>query len=86
MDMPLRIEAVDAQHPGRLAVVQGPLALFAVGDRFQAFQRRELGMVRQTAPGTPEWRVATSDGTQIFKPYFAIGAAETTRLFQPVPV
>lgn len=86
LDMPLRIEAVDAQHPNRLAVVQGPLALFAVGDRFQAFQRRELAAVRQTAPGAPEWRVTTSDGTQIFKPYFAIGPAESTRLYQPVPV
>ncbi|HYS46549.1 MAG TPA: beta-L-arabinofuranosidase domain-containing protein [Rhizomicrobium sp.] len=86
MDMPLRVEAVDAQHPDRLAVVQGPLALFAVGDRFQAFQRRELTAVRQTSPGAPEWRVATSDGIQIFKPYFAIGAAENTRLYQPVPV
>jgi hypothetical protein len=25
-------------------------------------------------------------GTQIFKPYFAIGATESTRLYQPVPV
>lgn len=86
MDMPLRLEAVDAQHPNRLAVVQGPLALFAVGDRFHAFQRRDLAAVRQTAPGAPEWRVTTSDGTQVFKPYFAIGAMESTRLYQPVPV
>jgi hypothetical protein len=66
-------------------VVQGPLALFAVGDRFQAFQRRELAAVRQIAPGAPEWHVTTSDGLQVFKPYFAVGVTESTRLYQPVP-
>jgi DUF1680 family protein len=86
MDMPLHLEAVDAQHPNRLAVVEGPLALFAVGDRFQAFQRRELTQVKQVSPGEAEWRVTTSDGTQVFKPYFAIGSTESTRLYQPVPV
>ncbi len=86
MDMPVHLEAVDAQHPNRLAVVQGPLALFAVGDRFQAFQRRELTEVKQASPGEAEWRITNEDGTQIFKPYFAIGATQSTRLYQPVPV
>ena len=39
--------------------------------------------VRQTAEGASDWRVATADGTQTFKPYYTIGG-ETTRLYQPV--
>jgi len=85
LDMPLRLEAVDEQHPNLLAVMQGPLALFAVGDRFLPFKRRDLLSIRQTAAKSAEWVVTTADGTQRFKPYFAIGG-ETTRLYQPVSV
>ncbi|HEX3673958.1 MAG TPA: beta-L-arabinofuranosidase domain-containing protein [Rhizomicrobium sp.] len=83
LDMPVRLEAVDEKHPDQLAVMQGPLALFAVGDRFLPFKRSELSSIRQVAAGSSEWRVVTSDGAQSFKPYFAIGH-ETTRLYQPV--
>ena len=72
LDMPLRLEAVDDKHPNDLAVMQGPLALFAVGDRFLPFTRRDLSALRQTAPQSSEWRVATDDGEQVFKPYFAV--------------
>jgi hypothetical protein len=64
-------------------MMQGPLALFAVGDRFLPFTRRDLSAVRQVAPRSAEWRASTVDGEQIFKPYFAVNR-ETTRLYQPV--
>ncbi len=79
--MPLRLEAVDEKHPDLLAVMQGPLALFATGDRFLPLKRPDLMAVRQTAPGSAEWRVSTRDGVQAFKPYVAVGS-ETTRLYQ----
>jgi hypothetical protein len=82
-DMPLRLEAVDDKHPNLLALMQGPLALFAVGDRFLPFRRAELLAVGQTGRSS-EWTVATSDGTQRFRPFFAVGPTETTRLYQPV--
>jgi DUF1680 family protein len=80
-DMPIRLEAVDEQHPDHLAVMQGPLALFAVGNQMLPLDRKALGAVRQVAPGVPEWRAQTQDGTQVFKPYFAIDAQDT-RLYQ----
>ncbi len=83
LDRALRLEAVDDKHPDLLAVMQGPLALFATGDRFLPLKRRDLMAVRQVAAGGPDWRVETADGAQTFKPYFAIGG-ETTRLYQPV--
>jgi hypothetical protein len=83
LDRPLRLEAVDEKHPEMLAIMQGPLALFAVGKRFLPFNRSELLTVHQTSPGSAEWRISTGDGVQAFKPYFAINS-ETTRLYQPV--
>ncbi len=83
LDRSLRLEAVDDRHPELLAIMQGPLALFAVGNRFLPFNRSDLLTVHQTAAGSAEWRVSTADGVQVFKPYFAI-SSETTRLYQPV--
>ncbi len=83
LDRPLRLEPVDEKHPNLLAIVQGPLALFAVGDRFLPFNRSELLTAHQTATRSAQWRISSGDGVQIFKPYFAINS-ETTRLYQPV--
>jgi len=83
LDTSVRVAAVDDKHPNLLALMQGPLALFAVGDRFLPLTRGELLSARQSAPGSPEWSLRTADGTQLFKPYFSIGK-ESTRLYQPV--
>ncbi len=83
MDMAVRLESVDEKHPDLLAVMQGPLALFAVGDRFLPFKRSELLTVRQTAVQSSDWQVTTGDGVQTFKPYYTIGSVPT-RLYQTV--
>ena len=85
LDRTRRLEAVDAQHPKLLALLQGPLALFAVGERFLPFTRTELSTAQQAGPGLAQWTATTRDGRQTFKPYYAIGA-EATRLYHPVPV
>jgi uncharacterized protein len=83
LEMPLRLEAVDDKHADQLAVMQGPLALFAVGDRFLPFHRQDLLAVKQVAEGSADWRVATPEGAQVFKPFFAVNGG-TTRLYQSV--
>jgi hypothetical protein len=83
LDRSLRLERVDDQHPDLLAVMHGPLALFALGERFLPFTRSALMGIRQSAPRSSEWQVSTADGAQRFKPYYALGL-ETTRLYQPV--
>jgi uncharacterized protein len=85
LDMPLRLEAVDAQHPKLVALMQGPLALFATGSRFISFQREELLQARQRSAGSTEWTFRTDAGEHVFKPYFAIGM-EPTRLYQSLTV
>lgn len=75
---PLRTEAVDAEHPMRVAVMKGPLALFATGTNQRPYTNQELAGLAQRAGG-PDWTLA--DGTGSFRPFFAIGG-ETTRLYQ----
>jgi DUF1680 family protein len=83
LDRPLRLEAVDEKHADLVALMQGPLALFAVGDRFLSFTRSSLLSAKQTAAQSSEWKAGTVDGTQSFRPFYAIGL-EATRLYQPI--
>lgn len=80
IDRAMRLEAVDAQHPDRVAAMQGPLALFALGADVPSFTRAQLGALRQLKPGGSEWGFA---GGPTFAPYFAFGD-ETSRLYQSV--
>jgi DUF1680 family protein len=78
-----RLEAVDEKHPQLNALMEGPLALFAVGERFLPLTRKSLLSARQIGPGAREWRLNGEDGEQRFAPFFAIGG-EATRLYQPL--
>lgn len=80
IDRTVRLETVDAQHPDRVAAMQGPLALFALGDEVPSFTRAQLGGLRQLKPGGMEWGFA---GGPTFAPYFAFGD-ETSRLYQQI--
>jgi DUF1680 family protein len=42
LPMPLRLEPVDVQHPEYMALLRGPLVLFAVADSQPSFSRAEL--------------------------------------------
>jgi len=82
-DMQLRAEAVDQHYRDRVAMMVGPLALFATGDRFTPLTKAQLMSLRQTAPGTAEWTLDGGTGRQSFRPYFAMGE-EPSRLYQRV--
>lgn len=81
LDRTRRVEAVDAQHPDRLAVLQGPLVLFALGDDPRKFSRAELLTIAQTAPEAAEWSLGSGAQAQAFKPFYAI-TDEKYRLYQ----
>ncbi len=78
--MPLRVQPIDRDHPTVVALLHGPLTLFAVGNLRAPVRRAELLDARQSAPGSPEWRVITSNGAITLKPYSAI-ADEPYRLY-----
>jgi DUF1680 family protein len=81
IDRPLRAEAVDAQHADRVAMMHGPLALFAAGGDFAPYSRAQLASLRQGAPGGTEWTFGGRPDAPRFRPYFAI-EREPTRLYQ----
>ena len=72
-DMPTVLEAVDAQHPNLMAVVHGPLALFAVGEVPAAVSKQDLLSAGQVAAGSMDWQAKTAVGTVALRPFAAIG-------------
>jgi hypothetical protein len=83
IDRPMRLEAVDPQHPQAQALLAGPVALFAVGDLDGRFTRTQLMAARQRSAGSSEWLVESATGTVTFKSFPAIGE-EKYRLYQDV--
>ncbi len=83
IETPLRLEAVDGQHPATQALMAGPLALFATGSLDGRFTRAQLMGARQPSAGSTEWRVASGTGTVTFRPFPALGE-EKYRLYQEV--
>jgi DUF1680 family protein len=72
-DMPLVLEAVDAQHPDFVALVHGPLALFTVGAGSEKVSRGELLAATRANHGSADWQVAQSAGSLTLRPFTAIG-------------
>jgi DUF1680 family protein len=62
LDMPLQLSVVDPQHPRTVALMQGPLTLFALGDAPASFTRQQLMAARQTSAGAREWTVQSASG------------------------
>jgi hypothetical protein len=80
IDRPLRLSSVDAQHPNLVAVLHGPLALFAIGDVPSAVTRAQL--LATTQRGAGEWQVPAAQGLKMLA-YPAI-TNQTYRLYLPV--
>jgi len=80
--MPLSLQAVDAQNPQIVALRQGPLALFGVGNLPPNFTRAQLLAASQSAG---DWLVQGSAGNITFRPFAAI-ADEPYRLYHTVDV
>ena len=71
-DMPTELESVDPQHPNLMAVVHGPLALFALGQLSASVSKSELLGIRQVARGSTDWQAKTEGGPLTMRPFAAI--------------
>ncbi|HEX4038843.1 MAG TPA: beta-L-arabinofuranosidase domain-containing protein [Acidobacteriaceae bacterium] len=84
-DMPLRLEAVDPQHPATVALVRGPLCLFALNPLTASapagFTRRQLLAATQQSAASTDWSVQTSGQPATFRPFPAIHQGENYRLY-----
>jgi DUF1680 family protein len=72
VDLPLtmRLEAIDAQPSHDVALLTGPLVLFAITETQPALKRADLLAAKKT--GSKEWRVATGTGSMNLLPFTAI--------------
>ena len=83
--MPLRLEAVDAQNSDLVALMRGPLALFATGDLPPRFTRAQLLAASPSTAGSDDFVVVTDAGKKTFRPFCTI-ADEPYRLYHKLGV
>ncbi len=73
LPMPLRLEPVDANHPNLVALVQGPLVLFAVADSQPSFDKSSLMQAKATNNAKGDWLVNAADGSSVtMRPFMNI--------------
>jgi DUF1680 family protein len=70
LPMKMRLEAIDAQHPQTVALLRGPLVLFAITDAAPAVTARQLLAAKKT--GEQSWQVETAGGPMSLLPFTAI--------------
>ncbi|HXC42810.1 MAG TPA: beta-L-arabinofuranosidase domain-containing protein [Candidatus Dormibacteraeota bacterium] len=73
LPMPLRLETVDANHPKLVALMHGPLVLFAVADSQPSFDRNALLQAEPTNNASGDWLANSSDGSRVtMRPFMNI--------------
>jgi uncharacterized protein len=82
-DMPLRLEAIDDQDHDNVALMRGPLALFAVGEIPQRMARKHLLSASAVAQSSSDWIAQTDAGVLTLRPFSAI-MSERYRLYNRV--
>jgi DUF1680 family protein len=71
--MSLSLEPVDAQHPELVALIKGPLVLFAISDAQPSFEKRALLAARETGNSSGDWTALSIDGKSIsLRPFMSI--------------
>jgi uncharacterized protein len=70
LPLPLRLEAIDPQHPETVALLCGPLVLFAITDAPPVVTARQLLAAKKNGPQS--WQVETGQGPMVMLPFTAI--------------
>ena len=72
LDLPLRkrLEPIDPHHPKTVALLCGPLVLFAITDTVPLVTSRQLLAAKQT--GQQNWKVETATAAMNMLPFTAI--------------
>jgi hypothetical protein len=74
LPLPLRLEAIDGpgtQHPDTVALVRGPLVLFALTDDAPKVTREQL-LAAKAMPGQSVWMAASASGPLLLTPFTEI--------------
>ena len=73
LPMPVRLETVDENHPNLVALVQGPLVLFAIADSQPRFDRNALLQAKPANNTTGDWLATAADGSSVtMRPFMNI--------------
>ena len=80
IDMPLRLIPLDAQHPDLVALLHGPIALFAIEPGEVKITKQQMLQASKAATSS-DWQVMTAQGNLLMRPYPAI-TTEKYRLYQ----
>lgn len=83
VDLPQYLEAVDAVHPSTVALLSGPLTLFAVDMVDARFTKAQLLNAKQRAMGSSAWTVHNNTQAVTFRSFPAIDT-EKYRLYHEV--
>jgi DUF1680 family protein len=74
LPMPLRLEAVDEQHPNLVALSRGPLVLSAMSEARPVFERSELLRAQRSTDKSGDHVAVATDGSRItMRPFMSIG-------------
>jgi len=68
IDQPMHLEAVDPQHPDTVALMRGPLTLFAINAPDSKFTRAQL-LAAQQASGRRTWKVDSATAPVTFRAF-----------------
>ena len=71
LPLPMRLEAIDAQHPDTVALVRGPLVLFALMNEAPRVTRQQL-LSAKRMPGQALWQTVTDGGFMLLVPFTEI--------------
>jgi hypothetical protein len=81
IDMPLRLFPLDAQHADLVALLHGPVALFAIEPGSRKMTQKQMLEASKVSASSGDWEVATDQGKVLMKSYPAI-TNEHYRLYQ----
>jgi DUF1680 family protein len=81
LDMPLRLIPIDKGHPDLVALMYGPVALFAIQPVPQKISKQSLLSAKRTSTSSTDWQVATATTPLTLRPFAAI-TTERYRLYQ----
>jgi DUF1680 family protein len=69
--LPMRLESIDPQHPDTVALVRGPLVLFALVENPPQVSRSQM-LASVRVPGQSAWKAETTSGPLRLMPFSAI--------------
>lgn len=83
VEMPLRLEPIEQQDRNNVALMHGPIALFAVGDIPEGITRQNLLAANPVSQSSSDWTMKTDKGALTLRPFSAI-MSERYRLYNRV--